>query len=95
MKVIIAESGEYEQRGIAFVAISAEAALAHLKITQPTHDWELVDKMIYPRPDAPHGGFTPYREWYIAPCKGGGYQSPESRYELSEEEVIGLLAVTL
>ena len=88
MKIVIAESGEYEQKGVAFVAVSAEAALEHLKRTYPDYQWELVDVIRKPEPNAPHGGFTPYRVWFIAPEKGSGSQSSEWRFDLSEEEVI-------
>lgn len=35
MKVVIVESGEYEQRHVSFVAVSAGAALLHLQSTHP------------------------------------------------------------
>lgn len=92
MKVIIAESGEYEQRYVSFVAISAEAALKHVQKTELNKPWKLIDYVEMPKEP---GGFTPYRVWKIesrvqkvgSRCTKYPYFELDA-YELFEEEVI-------
>lgn len=90
MKVIVAEAGEYEQKYVAFVAVSAEAALKYVQKTEPNKPWKLIDYIEMPKEP---GGFTPYRVWKIESKvwklsgRVTGYFETDE-YELSEEEVI-------
>ncbi len=84
-KLVIAESGEYEQRYTDFVASSAEVALRYLRETAPGKDWVLVDYMKVSDHPEPGMRFTPYRVWFIAPK---GDENAPDKCDLSEVDFV-------
>lgn len=86
-KVWVAETGEYEQRGVSFVAESPESALAYVFKIHPEGGWIASGVETWGH-EKQYRRFSIKGQVYIHPSGGNFYLTPHE-YELNEEEFAG------